>query len=198
MGLERQYKVCNLGQKAEIHWSLNRRGRSTGLSSEGRDPLFTHGDLSAPLCVCSPAVALLHKEGPRHRRKIGANSLCLYSCLHTNVTVKEWKYKLYLYISTSPSLFVQWSEPCTTKQWHLSHNLQYNLALSVSYHSMGVIDPWRCRFCLILNLFDISMKEYTTSIIAPKVEPNHQIEFSILPTTPIYCVREDLHLCMWI
>ena len=46
--------------------------------AKGRDPLVTQADLSAPH-ACSPAVALLHKKGPRHRRKICANSLWLYS-----------------------------------------------------------------------------------------------------------------------
>ena len=52
--------------------------RSAGLSREGRDPLVTQADLSAPR-VYSPAAAQLHKNGPRQRRKICANSLWLYS-----------------------------------------------------------------------------------------------------------------------
>ena len=52
--------------------------RHACLSTEGRDPLVTQADLSAPR-VSSPAVTLLHKKGPRHRRKICANSLWLYS-----------------------------------------------------------------------------------------------------------------------
>ena len=52
--------------------------RSAGRSSEGRDLVVTQADLSAPR-VCSPVVALLHKKGPRHRRKICANSLLVYS-----------------------------------------------------------------------------------------------------------------------
>ena len=46
--------------------------------AEGREPLITQADLSAPR-ECSPTVALLHKKGPRYRRKICANSLRLYS-----------------------------------------------------------------------------------------------------------------------
>ena len=56
----------------------NEGDRSTSLSSEGRDLLVTQADLSVPR-VCSPSVALLHKKGPRYRRKICANSLWLYS-----------------------------------------------------------------------------------------------------------------------
>ena len=57
--LKRKYKVCNFGLKAETHWPLKRRGRLPR--------------------VCSPAVALLHKKGPHHRRKMCANFLWLYS-----------------------------------------------------------------------------------------------------------------------
>ena len=56
----------------------NEGERSASLSSEERVPLVTQADLPAP-CVCSQAVALLHKKGPCHRRKICANSLWLYS-----------------------------------------------------------------------------------------------------------------------
>ena len=61
MGLERHYKVCNFRLKAETRWSLKQTCQ----------PPHTQ--------VCSPTVALLHKKGPRHRRKICANSLWLYS-----------------------------------------------------------------------------------------------------------------------
>ena len=54
------------------------RQRSASCSSKGRDPLVTQADLSAPR-ECSSAVALLHKKGPLHRRKVCANSLWLYS-----------------------------------------------------------------------------------------------------------------------
>ena len=56
----------------------NEGERSTGLSFEGRDPLVTQADMSAPR-VCFPAVALLHKKGPHHKRKIYGNHLLLYS-----------------------------------------------------------------------------------------------------------------------
>ena len=63
--------------KARSSGHSNERERSAGLSSEGRDSLITQADLSTPH-VYSPAVALLHKKGPRYRRKICANSLWLY------------------------------------------------------------------------------------------------------------------------
>ena len=54
--LKRQYKVCNFLLKAEIRWSLKRKGRYAGLSSEGRDTLVTQADLSAPpVCVLQPS-----------------------------------------------------------------------------------------------------------------------------------------------
>ena len=80
-------------------------GRSVGLLNERRDPLVTPADLSAQ-CVCSPAVTLHHKKGPRHRRKICVNyfSLCSYN---TQSTPSNNKNIDYIFIYTSPSLFVR-------------------------------------------------------------------------------------------
>ena len=75
--LDRQYRVCNFGLMAEIQWSFKRSGEVRWSLKWGRDLLVTQADLSA-LRVCSPVVALLHKMGPRHRRKICANSLWIY------------------------------------------------------------------------------------------------------------------------
>ena len=93
--LDRRQRLVGCSSKGE---------RSAGLSSEGRDPLVTQAYLSAPR-VYSPAVSLLHKKGPRHRRKLCAKSLS--DCIPTthNRTVEEEK--LYFYISTSFSLFVK-------------------------------------------------------------------------------------------
>ena len=55
---------------------------------EGRDPLVTQADLSVS-CVCSPAVALLHKNGPCHRRKICTKSLRLISYYTQSSRVEE-------------------------------------------------------------------------------------------------------------
>ena len=96
MELERQYKVCNFGLKAEIRWSLKWRGRSAGLSSEGRDSLVTQANLSVPR-VCSPSVALLHKKDPRPRRKICANSLGLCS-YYTQSSPSKNKNMIYIFI----------------------------------------------------------------------------------------------------
>ena len=49
-------------------------------------------------CVCSPAVALLHKNGPRHRRKIWANNLWLYSYF-TQMSPSKNKNINYIFIS---------------------------------------------------------------------------------------------------
>ena len=78
LGLKREYKVCNFGLKVEIRWSLKRRGEGCWSLKRRRDPLVTQADLSGPR-VRSPAVALFHKKGLRHRRKICANSSWLYS-----------------------------------------------------------------------------------------------------------------------
>ena len=56
--------------------------------AKGRDTLVAQADLSAPR-VCSPAVVLLHNKGPRHSRKICANSL--------------WLYYYYYYTQSSPT-----------------------------------------------------------------------------------------------
>ena len=109
--------------------------RSAGLLSEWRDPLVAQakwgdplfhlsndlkkvlstqtnaiGETGRPLkqaChVCSPVVVLLHKKGPRHRRKICANYLRLYSYDIQSSPSKNRNIK-YVYISMSPSLFVQ-------------------------------------------------------------------------------------------
>ena len=52
--------------------------RSTSISSDGRQLQVTQAKLSAPR-VCSLAVALLRKKGPRHRKKICTNTFWLYS-----------------------------------------------------------------------------------------------------------------------
>ena len=98
--LEREYKVCNLGLKERSRGRSNEGERSTGLSSEGRDPLVTQADLSAPR-VCSPAVAQLHNKVSRHRRKICANSLRLYNYYTQSSPsrIKIWIIFSYIYES---------------------------------------------------------------------------------------------------
>ena len=59
VGVERKYKVCNFGQKGETRWSLKQTCQLPR--------------------VFSPANALIHTKGPRHRIKIWANSPWLYS-----------------------------------------------------------------------------------------------------------------------
>ena len=73
-------------------WSviLDWRQRSACHSSEGKRPVG-HSSRSViptpPSRVCPLAVALLHKKGPRHRRKICANSLWLYSFYIQSLTI---------------------------------------------------------------------------------------------------------------
>ena len=64
--------------KAETHWSLKRRGKVGWSLKRRQRPTGRLGEPVSPPRVCSPAVALLHKKGPCHRRKICANSLWLY------------------------------------------------------------------------------------------------------------------------
>ena len=74
---ERQYKVCNFGLKAETCWSLKQT-------------------CQLPVSV-SLATALLHKKGPRHRRKLYANSLWLYSYF-TQTSLSKNKNMNYIFI----------------------------------------------------------------------------------------------------
>ena len=114
MELERQYKVCNFGLKAEIRWSQQAKrnplvaqakwGDLLVSQAKERDLLVTQEDLSAPR-VCSPAVALLHKKCPPPQKKDKCELSLTVFLLHKIVAVEEWKYKLYFYISTSFSLF---------------------------------------------------------------------------------------------
>ena len=59
MEIEKLYKVCNFGLKAETRWLLKQTCQLPR--------------------VCFPAVALLHKKSPRRRKKICAKSFRLYS-----------------------------------------------------------------------------------------------------------------------
>ena len=105
-----------LKRRGETRWSLKRRERLAGHSNEGRDRLVaqakgrdqlatqTKGETRWSLkqtCqlhrVCSPAVTLLHKKGPRHRRNICANSLWLYSYL-TQTSLSKNKNINYIFI----------------------------------------------------------------------------------------------------
>ena len=53
------------------------KGRGPLLSQAKGETCWSLAHLSAPR-VCSPVVELLHKNGPRYRRMISANSLWLY------------------------------------------------------------------------------------------------------------------------
>ena len=61
------------------------------------------------LLVCFPAVAVLRNKGPRHRRKICANSLWLYYYYYYTQSLpsKNKNINYISYISTGFSLFVQ-------------------------------------------------------------------------------------------
>ena len=79
MGLERRYNVCNVGLKAKTRWPLKRRERSAGHSSEGGRPAgHSSKHVSSSVCVLRPS-HFFTKKGPRHRRKILANSFWPYS-----------------------------------------------------------------------------------------------------------------------
>ena len=91
VGLEKQCKVCNFQLKAEIHWSLKWRKRPTSHSSK---------PVSSPR-VCSPGChSNSHKGSLPQKKDMCKLSLTVF-LLHTNVTVEEWKYRLYFFISTS-------------------------------------------------------------------------------------------------
>ena len=58
-------------------------------------------------CVFSGCRTTSQKGSPPQKKDICELSLTVF-LLYTIIAVEEWKYKLYFYISTSPSLFVQW------------------------------------------------------------------------------------------
>ena len=62
----------------EIRWSLKRKGRSAGLSSEGREPLITQEDLSAPPCVFSGHRSTLQKGSPPQKKDMCELSLTVF------------------------------------------------------------------------------------------------------------------------
>ena len=127
--LKRQYKCCNFGLKAEIQWSLKWREE-------------TCGSLKQTCHVCS----LIHTKGPRHRRKICLNSLWLYSYF-THVAVEEWKYKLYVYISTSPPLFVH-----EKKNWKTLNLIFYSFVLFFSKYRNTIRYKKKRRLCIEHNI----------------------------------------------
>ena len=66
-------------------------------------------------CVCSPAIALLHKKGPCHRRKICANSFWLYSYFTQTLSLKNKNINhIFIYLrvlrclSSSPIYNIVW------------------------------------------------------------------------------------------
>ena len=106
MGLERQYMVCKFGMKAEIRWSLKRRGEICwSLKRKERHVGLSSRPVSSPW-VFSGYSTTSQKGSPPQMKDMCELSLTV-SLLHTNVAVEELKYKLYFYISTSSSLFVQ-------------------------------------------------------------------------------------------
>ena len=86
--------------------SLKRRERPTGHSSR---PVSSSCVLPSPHYFTKRVPA----TGKRYARTLSLSLALTVFLLHTNVAVEEWKYKLYFYISMSPSLFVQQSKYTT-------------------------------------------------------------------------------------
>ena len=95
--------------------------RSTGLSSERRDPQVSQAkgrdrlvfqakgetcwSLKQTCHVCSPAVALIHTKGPRYRRKICVNSLSDYiPTSHTSPSKNKSINHIFIYLWVLRSL----------------------------------------------------------------------------------------------
>ena len=113
----------------------NKEERSTCLSSERRDPLVTQADLSAP-GVCTPAVALLHKKGLRHRRKKCENSLWLYpNC--TQSSLSKNKNIDYIFIHLRVLLCLSRGPKCDNYHWLLFDVLSNERFLSLHYLNGG-------------------------------------------------------------
>ena len=75
---------------------LDWRQRSTGRSSKRQRSasLSSEGSLKQTCRECSPAVALFHKRGPYHRRKICANSLSLSLSDFTPTTYNHRRWRI--------------------------------------------------------------------------------------------------------
>ena len=85
--LKRKQKVCNLELKVEIRWSLKRRGK-VRWSLKQRGEVRWSLNRKETRCLSSRPVSFscvfsgrrtISQKGSQHRRKIGANSLWLYS-----------------------------------------------------------------------------------------------------------------------
>ena len=90
----------NEGERSAGHSSEGER--STGFSSEGRDLRVTQANIS---CVFSGRRSNTHKGSPPQKKDMCELSLTVF-LLHTRRR-RRIKYKLYFYITTSFSLFVQ-------------------------------------------------------------------------------------------
>ena len=78
MELERQYKVCNFGLKAEIQWSIKQRG-DVCWSLKQRERPAGHSSRPVSFLWVFSGYCTTSQKGPCHRRKICANFLWLYS-----------------------------------------------------------------------------------------------------------------------
>ena len=97
MGLEKKYKVCNFGLKAEIQWSLKRRGEVRRSLKRRERPA---GHWSIPVISSSvfSGRRTSSQKGPRYKRKICANSLWLYS-YYTQSSPSKNKNMNYIFIN---------------------------------------------------------------------------------------------------
>ena len=113
---KRRYKVCNFGLKAEIQWSRKRRGEVHWSLKRREKPA---GHSSRPVsssCVFSGRRTNSQK-GILTKEERYVRTLTVF-LLQTIVAVEEWKYKLYVYISTGNKLFVQ---RCNIRQYIYSN-----------------------------------------------------------------------------
>ena len=110
----------NTWVKKRVHisaWELKDNIRSVILDWR-RGPLVTPVNLSAPPCVFSSHCSNTHKGSLPQKKDMYELCLTVF-WLHTNVVIKEWKYKLYFYIFTWSSLFFQWYN-IQHWEWHLT------------------------------------------------------------------------------
>ena len=80
--------------------------KSAGFTSGGEKPASHSSRLVSSSCVFSGHHTTSQKGSSPQKKDMCEPSLSVF-LLHTIVAIKEWKYELYFYISTSPSLFVQ-------------------------------------------------------------------------------------------
>ena len=191
--MKRQYKVCNFELKAEVRWSLKRRGRSASFSSEGRDPLVTQADLSTPLCVFSSRCTTSQKN-PRHRRKICANSLWMYS-YYTQSSPSKNENRNYIFIYLRVFRCLSSGTICDIDV-QLDKGMKLNQTKSVIVLSVSVVVSGKMKTMLFFKnvflLVNIFAQDYDCNCDTMWVATKQTIPLSVLARNQTKAWAPDL------